>query len=290
MEKFEIIIDFDKTENHPERIFKCLSSIIEDLNYFDSLVCKTIPSKIKADTLLEDVEKGSIKVILKNVLESIDDEGLQNCDAKKIFGNYLCKAKYLFIKFLEEPQNLKNPDKLSSLREDIFQLSNEADNRILPVYGKINTSDLVKNIYDINTSFGMLTNKDKIKFKIEDKEITAKYNEEFCLEKFEELLTANELVTSQMLILKVKKPDYLGESKWELRHGTTPIPAKISDIDWLKKFQNREIDIRPKDSLKCEVQITTNYDEDSELISTKYIITKVYDVIPFASYAQSKII
>ncbi len=60
---------------------------------------------------------------------------------------------------------------------------------------------------------------------------------------------------SAEMILAVKKPDYLGTSKWDLRHGKRTIQAKIEDEDWLRRFQNRQEDVRPGDALRCNVSI-----------------------------------
>jgi hypothetical protein len=88
----------------------------------------------------------------------------------------------------------------------------------------------------------------------------ASFNLQFKIvpELIEDLLTKERLEACMQMILKVKKPDYLGESKWEFKHENKTIPMKILDIDWLKAFQNREIDIRPGDSIRAEVQIITN--------------------------------
>ena len=79
--------------------------------------------------------------------------------------------------------------------------------------------------------------------------------------------------------LIVKKPDYLGSSKWDVRHGTKIISAKIEHEEWLTRFQNRQFDIRPGDALKCKVTIEHRYGFDNELISENYSITEVLDVL-----------
>ncbi len=68
----------------------------------------------------------------------------------------------------------------------------------------------------------------------------------------EELLTREVIPSQTVLILKVKKPDYLGTSKWEFvfEHA---IEAKILDVDWLVRFQNRREDVRPGDAIRAEV-------------------------------------
>ena len=51
------------------------------------------------------------------------------------------------------------------------------------------------------------------------------------------------LMTSQVqtsppaqMIFIVKKPDYLGDSQWELRHGKRSIMAKIEDHQWYERL------------------------------------------------------
>ena len=50
-----------------------------------------------------------------------------------------------------------------------------------------------------------------------------------------EAMAVKETVTfpSAPMILAVKKPDYLGDSKWDLRHGKRPISARLEDAAWL---------------------------------------------------------
>jgi hypothetical protein len=79
--------------------------------------------------------------------------------------------------------------------------------------------------------------------------------------------------------LIVKRPDYLGTSMWEFRHGKAPISAKIADVDWLQRFQARAVDVRPGDALKCKVAIERKYGHDNELIEESYTITKVEGVL-----------
>jgi hypothetical protein len=83
-----------------------------------------------------------------------------------------------------------------------------------------------------------------------------------------EAMAVKETVTfpAEPMILVVKKPDYLGDSKWDLRHGKRPKSARIEDNAWLKRFQSREVDVRPGDALRCEVQIEHLYGHDNELL------------------------
>ncbi|MDP8228611.1 MAG: hypothetical protein P9M15_04075 [Candidatus Electryoneaceae bacterium] len=94
------------------------------------------------------------------------------------------------------------------------------------------------------------------------------------------------LSSSSIMILKVKKPDYLGESQWEFRHGRSKMDVKILDTDWLMDFQSRKFDIRPGDSLRGEVRTELKYGYDQELIGTNHYLDKVIEIIPMNNPSQ----
>ena len=81
------------------------------------------------------------------------------------------------------------------------------------------------------------------------------------------------------MVIFVKKPDYLGSSMWEFRHGKRSISAKIEDEDWLKRFQNRSVDVRPGDALRCRVRVELLYGFDNELLEEKHHVEEVHDVL-----------
>jgi hypothetical protein len=88
-----------------------------------------------------------------------------------------------------------------------------------------------------------------------------------------------------MLILKVKKPDYLGESMWDMKHENRTIKAKITDEGWLMDFQRREVDVRPGDALRAKVRMETKYGYDGEVVGIYYTIIEVVEVIGSSSDA-----
>lgn len=88
------------------------------------------------------------------------------------------------------------------------------------------------------------------------------------------------------MILRVKKPDYLGESMWEFRWGNRNFLAKVSHLDWLARFQSREIMIRPGDSIRAIVRISDRYDFSGELTGTTSDVIEVKDVINLPEQEQ----
>lgn len=76
--------------------------------------------------------------------------------------------------------------------------------------------------------------------------------------------------------LLVKKPDLLGDSKWQFIYIKN-IEAKIEDELFLEKVRNREIVILAGDKINCELEIEYDLTERLEMIpkSEKYNIKKI---------------
>jgi len=81
------------------------------------------------------------------------------------------------------------------------------------------------------------------------------------------------------MILLVRRPDYIGNAMWEFRHAKVSIFAKVADEEWLSAFQARRIDVRPGDALRCLVSQVVSYGYDNEVVSERFVIAKVLDVI-----------
>ena len=144
---------------------------------------------------------------------------------------------------------------MPDLREEIRLIAAETDVRHLPDYSPPSPKALVAAVRDFQGVKDRLVEGDRATF-ISD--IEGVGNWEFNLsvripiEDIENMAVARTItMPSAEMILPVKKPDYLGESRWQLRHGPRTIEAKIEHMDWLRCFQNREIDVRPGDALRC---------------------------------------
>jgi len=244
---------------------------------------KAIDVDIETVLLLEDIEAGSIKVWLRNLLKAIPDDAIYHLDWKPLVGQYLVKAKRYLVNFSEGKTTVTNVDELRPLEDEIYRLAEETKVRWLPAYTRIQPRQLLESMKDISTSLSHLAEGDSAKYIIPD-EPEAKFNLTFTLapESIEDLVAKETLSSENEMLLKVKKPDYLGESMWDFRHGTSIVSATILDKEWLEKFQSRKVDVRPQDYIRARVRISHKYDQDGELIATHYNILKVIDVI-FAS-------
>lgn len=274
---FGFEIDFQRGVGPASRVFTATHDFIKACEALDHELVKSIDSSIETVLILEDIEAGSIKTWLRNSLTAADDDALKTLDWKPLVGKYLVRAKYAVIRWIDDDTF---PRSLPDLRREIQQIASETDVRHLPDYTAPSPGALIKAVHDFQSVKNRLLPGDRATM------LTNEGNIEFNLSMMLDVDDIEALAVAQTIknppaemILPVKKPDYLGDSKWELRHGRRNISAKIEHQEWLKQFQNRQVDVRPGDALQCTVEIEIMYGFDNELVAERYTVIEVKEVL-----------
>ncbi|SHG25740.1 hypothetical protein [Bradyrhizobium erythrophlei] len=92
--------------------------------------------------------------------------------------------------------------------------------------------------------------------------------------------TTTEKHSEGEIILTIRKPDMVGNSKWQFARGKFPVFAKITDEDWLSKFHNRKVKgLHSGDAMRCKVRFTYIFDDKGTMIEEQIEITKVIEII-----------
>ena len=277
---FCLTIDYEKGVGSPSRVFRAMSDLIDALQETDKSLVGGIDAQITPILLLEDVETGSVRAWLKQAVKSVDDEGLKKGDWKQVLGKYLVDTKYLIIRFLDKKVDLTDALELEKLVNEIYELSESTKINNIPAYEPIPRDKLLNSIEKINTALAPLNDTDKATFLKADGE-SASFNLSLYIapEAISDLITSERLETTSKMILKVKKPDFLGNSQWEFKFDNRIITARILDEKWLESFRNGDVVIRPGDAIRANVSIEVNYGYDREVVSTNYRIITVDEVI-----------
>ena len=94
-------------------------------------------------------------------------------------------------------------------------------------------------------------------------------------------------LSKSVMILKVKKPDFLGESMWEFKYENRTIEAKFSDVAWLQKFRERAVILRPGDAIKALVETEVKYSFEGDVMFTTHKILAVHEIISVEGFPQN---
>jgi len=277
---FCIEIDFERgSSDRPSRVFKAMAGLIDGMQALDVSLAQAIDARIRPELILQEIEVGSIKSWLRNRIVDIDDDALKKLDFKKIIGDYLVKAKYRILERLKDKDSL-DAQRVKELQGELQQLAEETRVRKIPSYGVVRRRELAEFWIRTSESTAVLGESDVAKFISAAGEIVLPKGS-FLNDEIKEQILTQEISTHEtVLLLKVKKPDYLGQSRWLFHHNGHPIEASIDDKEWLAAFQNREIVVGPGDCLKARLKTEISKGYDKEDISVRYWVTKIIDVIP----------
>ena len=276
---FSFCVDFRRGEGPASRVFLATYDFISACESLDRALVEIIDSSIEPVMVLEDIEAASLKTYFRNKLESVDDQALKSVlDWRTLIGHYLVKCKYIILELMNgEPDGTS----IISIRTEIQKAASETDVRHLPAYAEPRPSDILKGIKDFQSVKDRLLDGDRAYIEAPNMarlnfNLTARWD----IDTIQELSTTQRQVsTSDNMTLIVKKPDYLGDSKWDLRHGDRSISVKIEDMAWLRSFQDREVNILPGDALRCKVRTETAYGLDNEVLSENFYIEEVREVV-----------
>jgi len=279
---FSITINFERHEGNPGRVFKAAYELIDAFKDIDTTLIDVVHPDMETALVLEDIERGSLKIWLRNTLKHMDDEAIKNLDWKPQIGQYLVKAKYVFIDLLNEQKSSADDTAFHRASKQITALASETDVKHLPDYKSPSLANMARSVLKLSDAKSVLGPNDTVAIKSVNVEapLALDMSVSVTQQKLDQVLT-QETITSPPtpMILRIKRPDYLGTSKWEFRHGKSKISAKILDENWLQEFHAREVEVRPGDSLRCKVEVETHYDCDNEVLSTTYKILRVLEVM-----------
>lgn len=283
--EYRLDIEFQKGSEAPSRVFRTLSNLIEACAEFDRTLVQSLDLELEPISLLEDVEAGSIRVWLANVLRAVPDDGLKDASWQKSLGHYLLRGKWMLINWAEGRTQVSSRSDFILLQKELRRLASESRTGLMPVE-PVPIPKLIGHIEGFSKALAPLLPEDRAVYHAEKQE--AVFNASFNVvpESMEDLIVERRLSNVLQAIIVVKKPDYLGFSKWDFKYDDRIISATITDSDWLKRFQSRAIDVRPGDALEVLLSVETAYGFDREVVRTRYTIEKVERVLAPANEAN----
>jgi hypothetical protein len=288
-ELFELEMEFRKGQGDPTRAFKAMTGLIEAIQSLDNHLAHAISSTVETQILLHDIQVGSLRAILRTVIISIPEEPLKEGNVRAVIGQYLRKARHKVLDWCVGRNEIRSREEVQALESDVFQLGKMTDVKMIPAYSPVPAVTLLSDIRKVGDALGNLQEGDSASlFSDQGKSF---FNKDLMvsMDEVNKVITRETLVSEAERIVKVKKPDYLGSSKWMVKYGTHLIEAKILDNEWLSQFQGRDVILQPQDSLRVLMREEVSYGYDNEVVCTNYAIVKVVKLIPALKWEQTNL-
>lgn len=276
----EIRVEFERGTGDPTRVFRVMTGLIESTQSLDSHLAMGIGAAVRTSLVLQNVETASLKAILRTIVTSLPDEAVKAGEIKRVIGHYLVAAKHKILNWCGERDEIRSREEVKQLQDEVHALAEASDVKVIPAYAPIELTTLLSDITTIKDALSHLAANDAASFT--SVEGQSKYNPKLHFSEaiIQELVTRETIPTEGERIIKVKKPDYLGNSKWEFKYAGHGIEAKIMDAAWLQRFQSNLEPLNPGDSLRVLLREEVAYGYDSEIVNIDYTVLKVLDILP----------
>lgn len=295
---FTFGVDFEYGTGSASRVFAAVQDFIRACDAFDKHLITVVAPHITPMLLLGNIEAGSLRAILRYALRSLNDDDLRNFRLRRLLGTFLVDAKYFLLEWMAE----ERPHSLSVLREELVYIADRTliDISLLQSRGEAMQEDfqsrptrplrpehLIKAIRGFQRVKSHLTQGDRA-YMITH--IGARHDMNlsvsFSAQELKALLVrTTKIVPPTYTTLIVRKPDYLGKSRWRVRHDDRDIAVKIEDREWLTRFQSRAVAVQPGDALVCAMRVEEEYDMEGHLVRERFIVEHVNTVVSQADLA-----
>jgi len=274
-----IRIDYEAGTSNPARVFHAMAKLIDALQTTDRDFVASLGVELFPVLVLERVEASSIKAIVRTVLHQVDDDALRNLEWRPLVGQYLVRAKHAMLRWLADRDTIENRAQLDELRRVVAAELPSPVPGLLQLPAAPSAELLLRDVQGISEALHELGPHDAATLESADRATPFNKKLNLSSSRVEDLLTEERLTAESELTLLIKKPDYLGRSRWEFRYDQHVIEARIDDEDWLATFREGTIVLRPGDALRALVHSEVNRGFEGNVVSTHYTIVRVLGVV-----------
>jgi hypothetical protein len=259
--------------------FRAVGTFYSLLHDFDKHILLHIHPSIKVEYRLESVGYGSLKTKVVQILNGIPDGLLKEPELKTLIGILLLKAKYWLLAKLSNSTTIDSKEQIEEVANKINKEINVIGMKVGIIANNLSPHLIFTTVDELIQETNKLPKKEAYEYKsrVGNAILKAgiKINKGKILSELGEKVEVNDTTE----IIKPKKIDLLGASKWDCIMDGKTREMKVEDINWLKKYHAREIDIQSGDSLRVKLKTTYSYNVNSSKTKITYDIIEILDVI-----------
>jgi len=276
---YDVKLNYEQGKSDPYIVFSAYAEIVFSFRKIDNLLGKTVTYGCNCVQTLEDVQPGSIISKIKELLEYPETElGGKPAFKQDVMQNYMESGTKVILDSMNQKEIVSEAH-VQEITNEIRSIADKNKISDLFTYSAPQTAALVSVIKNFADSIHDLSEHESVVYQASNILLPINSKVEIDIDKLIESLKGQTTQTKSEMILKVKRPDLLGNAKWQCKHGQQTIPLKIIDMEWLDKFHNADKLVVPGDSLKGTVDVIYVYDKSGNLIKADYTLEKVVDII-----------
>jgi len=284
---YPVTIEYDPKADKPSRIFAALARAIDSCLEIDALLARTLSGEARVSQQLIRVEIGSLVTWIQSLIEIPDDSTLVPGTRKpQKVKTYIEKGRTSVIQKYSRSPDLQDPKVYQDIRHGLSSLALAEEVRADFTWNEPETMQIAETLKSMNDASKDLAAEDKLKIGSAPQLPPAR---PLDLHELQQALVqrTDSSVTEATLI--IKKPDLLGESRWDFRMDGRVIAARINDETWVANLHHRKIRLTTGDSLRVRLRTDIGRDIYGKELTRHYEILQVLSVVDSSTSIQAEL-
>lgn len=278
-ETFQLYIDYSHEQPDAARVFVAMGGLLQALADLDRSLARAVAEDAEVTYTLAGIEAASLLSIPEVCVRLARGERLGVRVPGGAVLQYLGRARDAVMGFLCARETVHTPDELAELQHTLRDIAAEEHVDETLEFTPPSDESILGHLQQLGAAQEPLAPDDRLEYRSRRVTVTAETRFTLSDERIAELRTARAEEGTGVEVLVVKKPDYLGNSKWQFRADNRMVEAAVNDTRWLRRFQAREVDLRPGDAIRARVQRTVRLARDGKVVAETVTVQQVLDVL-----------
>ncbi len=283
--EFSIKIDFDENiKERPERVFESMSLFVQGFNEINSELIHGFGKTDSIETTLNKTREGSLIADLSQYFKE---------KSKSVrFGNLLDSIYFGLENTITDTQKVDSEGDVKGFIEKVYEhrVANDQDYNEFTFHAEPDNYKIAKGLKKISEGLNNLEETDEALIGRRDKFVTI--SKQFKFPRTPDELFSEEITSHPSRdILIIKRPDYVGNSKWDFISSkrNKQISAKILHKEWLESWRNHEEHFWPGDAFLVLIKTDRVMCGKDDSVKYEDVVTEVLKIIPQKEIKQYKI-
>jgi len=265
-----LVIGYQAGISRARDVLGAAMEMVNALDTLDHVLLSSIDTSLEPVSILNDIERSSLKLLLKRALIATPDGEIFRLEWKKWIGRVLVKAKYVLLQHIEsdtpeleqavrslDGEYEQAPGDMAGFRPPAVHEVRRALDGVVKAHGLLPEQTIV-----VQTEWG-------------DIELPS-----LPVPQVAQVGESTQTITnSGTELFKIRSPDMLGSAMWRIVRDGRNVQVRMLHRGWLERYQRRDISILPGDTLKCRFEETVSYDAGGNETERTIAIIEVLEVI-----------
>ena len=169
--EFEIALEFEKQSRDPSRIFHSMGEYIDAFTLLDSSLLFAFDAKIETHLELDDIQSGSIRALIRRILNAVDDGALKGGNWNQVIGRFLHDAKHSILKWCNENEEISDSELVNVETKKINELAENTNLHHIPAYRPFAPQALINSVQGLARAGRILQVTDKVTYRASGDEV-----------------------------------------------------------------------------------------------------------------------